>query len=321
MDYDSDSDYDSHFRHTSPNVPSLKELAGKRVHTALGQSREMASALASLEPGQQEVVFRLMRGEIKRLHTAEKQYRTLSERSPPSDLHVIKHPFVRLQEEDDWVDGFARNLKRAWKWGNVGETFSAGHRWGSMELLSLTPDSKFGICRLHKPGTCRQFYYQDSPDAERDPFCGITFPGRRCTFSARISSQLLLYRLCAVFGMPPAQVADEYKVCWEGVLCRRGAGNASKESNDSTTGEDEENDAKVGFGSRVEAARRQPRAQNFTDDEDDSAYLFLGDWEGGATISFSGDMQFSDEAVQLVNFLVSPVCPHTYDGVIAGRVA
>jgi hypothetical protein len=35
------------------------------------------------------------------------------------------------------------------------------------------------------------------------------------TLYRRISPQLLLYRLIAIFGMPPSKEVDGYKSCWE----------------------------------------------------------------------------------------------------------
>lgn len=43
----------------------------------------------------------------------------------------------------------------------------------------------------------------------------LSFPNHEDAFYCRISSQLLLYRPIAVFGMPPLMEADGYKSCWE----------------------------------------------------------------------------------------------------------
>ena len=43
----------------------------------------------------------------------------------------------------------------------------------------------------------------------------LSFLNHEDAFYPRIPSQLLLYRLIAIFGMPPFKEADGYKSCWE----------------------------------------------------------------------------------------------------------
>jgi hypothetical protein len=119
-------------------------------------------------------------------------------------------------------------------------------------------------------------------------------------FSSAISSQLLLYRLCATFGPLPTQCGepDWYKVCWEVYLVHKKEVDASV-STATNVGEANVDEANVD--------KRAPISK-----------LTLFDYKGSATAAFYGSEEAAENALELINYLVGPTCAHTYDGCVAG---
>ena len=98
-----------------------------------------------------------------------------------------------------------------------------------------------------------------------------------------ISSQLLLYRLLAVFGMPPSieDEVDGYKSIWSYMLhWMPGQNNNGRKS-----------------------------------------YFLFSDNKGYFTFHFYGSGEASRSALDLLEWLVSDNVPHPYDGVLAGNQA
>ncbi|KAK7424061.1 hypothetical protein QQX98_000671 [Neonectria punicea] len=109
-------------------------------------------------------------------------------------------------------------------------------------------------------------------------------PSGSCLFSNKISSQLLLYRLIAMFGTPPKLPEEgsntaRYKTIWEYPL----HWTADQGRNKST--------------------------------------LWFRDWKGAASVHFSGSEEASEAALKMLEWLVSDNVVHPYDGVLAGNQA
>lgn len=103
-----------------------------------------------------------------------------------------------------------------------------------------------------------------------------------------ISSQLLLYRLITVFGMPPASKDNEvdgYKGVWTYTLYWM-------------------------------MGRRNRKGGN-----GEKGKLMFADNKGSFVIVFSGSEKASKSALEMIEWLVSDDVPHTYDGVLAGNQA
>ncbi|KAK4210593.1 hypothetical protein QBC37DRAFT_428563 [Rhypophila decipiens] len=140
-----------------------------------------------------------------------------------------------------------------------------GVSWGTFDLLTVP-----GI-----PGFVAKPNFQ-TPD-------GVWIEGTR---SVRvwhlISSQLMLYRLIAVLGMPRGGGAenldDRYKSIWSYTLYWRG-----------------------GHGEKSE--------------------LRIYDYKGSMSFHFLGQQEASESALDLLEWLVGDEVPHTYDGVVAGNQA
>ncbi|OCK98522.1 uncharacterized protein K441DRAFT_653738 [Cenococcum geophilum 1.58] len=175
-----------------PTPPSLQDLT--------------VSKFESLEPGQQEALFHTLRIEIARLQEIEKDWCRLTW-CPRLDTQ-IHLPSTRIEpggSEDDADgedDGYKQMDMFREKWSysenehETSTTFKRDTSWHSYDLHGESADSDLGLCTTHLGR------------------CGCSTPWE-FGFSARISSQLLLYRITVIFGMPPPRVSDGFKVCWE----------------------------------------------------------------------------------------------------------
>ncbi|KAM7183091.1 hypothetical protein V8F33_013807, partial [Rhypophila sp. PSN 637] len=101
-----------------------------------------------------------------------------------------------------------------------------------------------------------------------------------------ISSQLMLYRLIAVFGMPQEKEEeniDGYKAIWSYTLHWRG-----------------------GQGPDADGRKSE---------------LHIKDYKGSVSFHFFGQQEASEAALELLAWLMGDEVPHTYDGVVAGNQA
>lgn len=110
-----------------------------------------------------------------------------------------------------------------------------------------------------------------------------------CSPWSLISSQLLLYRLIAVFGPPPLsdkEQIDGYKSAWAYTLYWI-----------------------------PDLVDNQKGGKVFT------SSLCFADYKGAFTFHFTGSEEASKTALLLLEWLVSDNVPHTYDGVLVGNRA
>jgi hypothetical protein len=96
----------------------------------------------------------------------------------------------------------------------------------------------------------------------------------KCKFSSRISSQPLLYRLCALFGMPPQIDTVRHWGCWR---------------------------------ANLQHSR--------------GSIIMFEDFKGQASLTFRGSFGCTDDALELINFLISLICLHPYQNIIARKMA
>ena len=54
---------------------------------------------------------------------------------------------------------------------------------------------------------------------------------------------------------------------------------------------------------------------------DGGSVLSFMDYKGSSTVSFEGTTDASEDALRLLNYLISSDCLHTYDGIVAGTIA
>ena len=206
---------------------SLQELATSASITELLHLSFKDSEFSALEPRLQELLFGKLRKEILRLQEEERNGAILKRRMPHADLELYtsKPRLVRFKEGDE--DSFAverdpepytlQTYHRE-KWSYTKETYFDfspvrinGGRDKSIlvwESMHLYWDLPLGDLKLNK----RPFEHEGAPDY---------WPGQGKSFTDRISSQLMLYRIIVMFGMIPPEIEgyeDRYKSCWECML-------------------------------------------------------------------------------------------------------
>lgn len=192
---------------TVPSQPTLQALCEQKA-----LELDLESDFESLEPRLQRLLFNKVRAENARLREIEQKWERLTRLCPSLDTQIYLRPNGRLSEEDE-IAAYEekRVLTELWYYKDTDEDNGQERAmrmsspipkrsWDSLDLVSESPDEELGIFALSDPST----QYSRKP------------PGRRHRYLwARISSQLLFYRLAATFGMPPPVETDGYKVCWE----------------------------------------------------------------------------------------------------------
>jgi hypothetical protein len=173
-------------------VRSLQELCEKKLCDLFLQSDTAEDYFASLAPRIQMLLFGSLRAEHARLHTMK----TTLCKMPRVDLQlylstsanesdVLEPDADREFHQNHWKyesfffphpeEEFDQNLEYRWNNG--------GAQWDTSELRRESGDIKFKSCLNHWfSGGCKRL---------------------KVSLSERISSQLLLYRITATFGMPP----------------------------------------------------------------------------------------------------------------------
>lgn len=130
---------------------------------------------------------------------------------------------------------------------------------------------------------------ENTPNLQRSHRAGFLPPnGRRFRAHRRISSQLLVYRLTAIFGMPPSSEMDyvvAHKSIWRCTLFWL---------------DDVQN-------------------ENLT--RDYISQVYFEDNKGLWTVTFDGIEVASESAVQLIDWLCGDNVPHPYDYVVAGAIS
>jgi hypothetical protein len=220
-----------------PTKPkSLLDLSLKKAVSQFLSLDYLDLERTSLGPNLQKLLFRSLRTEIARLQEIENDWTRLERFCPLIDRKIY---WKANKIKEPRLRGLTGTFKKKWSYIEEGD----GGRQTTQE--------------------------PEEPEMHWDHFSRELL-----LFSYQISSQLLLYRLTILFGMPPVET-DGYKMCWE---------------------------AKLRYSDGV-------------------SILTFRDWKGAANVYFSGSAEASTEALQLVKYLISINCRHTYDGIRAGTAA
>jgi hypothetical protein len=178
------------------------------------------SDFASLKPRMQQQLFSKLRTENARLLKVEEKWRQLTASCPRTDIQIyLDFPTIEPGDEEDERNSSNKEatFRNRWSYpigdsdenendggegrgleGLEGLEVSRNISWESGNLVADSPDSELRLSR-----------YSDGLDL-------LSFMGKMDNgFSSRVSSQLLLYRLTVMFGMPPPKKGDRYKSCWE----------------------------------------------------------------------------------------------------------
>ncbi|KAL6248075.1 hypothetical protein RBB50_005423 [Rhinocladiella similis] len=260
---------------------SLQELSAEKTLNLLRKDRQAVVTFNSLDPDLQQILYeRIWQDYIDLKGTIT----TYQKWCPAADQFLYTgyaRGGLNGTTSDDSDDSPARkgfnHFRALWRYRRPSDPESPRlamddrFEWDSGYLYTA-PGSRrdFAVCECQtSPGTCQ------CPGRRQDW-------SDRFTISKAISSQLLLYRLTVVFGMPPRDTYPDfvpgYKTCWRVELVPRGDGR-------------------------------------------DSALIDFQDWKGGVTVHFVGCQGASSHALNLLNWLVSDHVPHGYDNILAGTVA
>ncbi|KPI39805.1 uncharacterized protein AB675_3426 [Cyphellophora attinorum] len=266
---------------------SLQAISTKALLQQL-PIEEAKQSFASLPPLAQANLFSDLLSQHRELQQKQDGIQKSIARIPSADRHVA---FIRqrfLTEGTDYTDHPCE----------LAETFC--EIWQIRDAPAEYDPARRGPVQVDRSG------YDLFRLSQNEPFCWMS--SRKQTkhveqsgqswgeymqsslFSSAISSQLLLYRLCATFGPLPTQCegSDWYKSCWEIYLVYKKEIDAGV----STAGNDDQ---------AVPASE-----------------LRLCDIKASAYASFYGSEEAAEKALDLINYLVGPKCAHTYDGCVAG---
>lgn len=272
-------------------VAGLADLAAKKLIESLAESQQPMAEFDALEDRQKALVFSTLLNDRRRLQMVEEAHKELLHNIPSADAAVWSgHDRLRddahVDDADCTCEARKKKFQRLWKHRTVqpewnedivnherrNDTAEMGWNcaWGALYLEA----EKFRVCKCQcDPNTLIGKRLMAMPCVS---LCD-THIQSHVALCQRISSQLLLYRLAVVFGLPPSDPqTDGYKLGWNVKLVWTGEG--------------------------------------------DSCMNFY-DFKGGASGVFRGSKEASDAALELMSWLVSDQVPHSYDGVLAGRIA
>ena len=149
-----------------------------------------------LEPAQQKLVFTHLLTEHRRALGAERSFKNVKDWMPVTDFSICTvrdriHQSEDAKNDDDPYER-AEQFRAAWTY-DLGPVEGEVH-WHTYDVYSEDAESELKVGPL------------------------LEQPRRTVPFYTRISSQLLLYRLCALFGTPSFRESDGYKSCWDTAL-------------------------------------------------------------------------------------------------------
>jgi hypothetical protein len=264
---------------------SLQALSAKAtlLHLPVEEAKQSFTALP---PVAQATLFADLLGQHRELQRKEESLQEVIAKIPPADRQVAFNNGRRLEQGVDYVNDpceAAETFRQAWQYS---DTYV--RRTEYQFLGKLTWDGDNAVVRFSEDEPYRYM----SRDEQNARFAvEEKLPLR---FSDAISSQLLLYRLCATFGPLPLSCVspDLYKSCWALNL-------VYKKDADATT--------------TATTTARDGAGENLV-----PSWLVFHDYKGWCSVFFGGSKEASENALDLVNYLVGPKCAHTYDAVLAG---
>jgi hypothetical protein len=240
----------------SQQVRSLQELSAARLQDVILNSDTADDDFASLEPRIQMLLFNSLRTEHARLRGVSEDFERLSRRIPRVDLQLYSTMSTNVSGE--LASDIDRDLHRStWHYLKSLEDYDGDRHPRRHKDFRQWDFQEYKNYQLHAelPGTEFKIPLQGrwSPTWSKLPL-GLS--------SNRISSQLLLYRINAIFGMPPPAGKEEFNY-WSP------------------------------WGLKLLHM-------------DGVSVITCTDHMGAASIDFSGIKKASDDALDLLNYLVGP---------------
>jgi hypothetical protein len=231
---------------------SLKKQSTKKfVHFLTTDSKDAVDQFIGGNQITQTVMLTSLKDELVRLKAIESQWNHLERRCPEVDLALWSKPYNRMPPLEDgkheldenasqnvYKDAYEGNPDRAYamrkKFGQIWsyQSDDASHNQNCTYLLkpSMTLQRTLRLIIQVKQAVSWGPYDFDCQlngpiVAIRQESGMISFPKR--TMYKRISTQLLLYRLFATFGMSDPARTDEYKSCWDCNLVHKDGSSAN----------------------------------------------------------------------------------------------
>ena len=292
----------------SRNIKSLQELSAAEAIRLLHEDKNAVKTFNDLDDDRRQVLFGHIWQEHLRLVDVEREYKASQQRTPAADGYICFNNSLGLtmstktadddrkgadsaenpqangdenededevDDEDDDEDGGQVYTKTY----ALSHYFRSKWRYRTLEGVRdyessyLDEREVWDTCRLNRTADPKKpiefCCFWDKGHFHLRDNAGFKLPNF-------ISSQLFLYRIVAVFGMPPPRIDPEGMRCWNLQL---------------------------------------------TFCEDRHSTFLLGDFLGGANVSFCGTPEVGHDALELLNFLVSNDVPHKYRPFLAGTIA
>jgi hypothetical protein len=194
---------------------TLQELSAEKTLEQLRKDKQAVTTFDSLDPGVQQVLFARLWQDYIRLYEVEHKYKTYQKWCPLADADLYTaRARTRLinfnPESEDYVEEEPTAER-------VCDEFRAKWRYRDPAgFIPPTPNDdnvSWGMSHVFMPSSSERHFELCQCGRNRGCSCGNQKGGGLLVPEA-ISSQLLLYRLHAVFGMPPPHPDVGYKTCW-----------------------------------------------------------------------------------------------------------
>jgi hypothetical protein len=185
------------------NTPSLQLLCQKQLMCLFLNSDSADDDFQALEPRAQKLLFQSLRKEKDRLEIVHQNLDQLEARMPWVDRNLQLSPPVDASETGEKNPEQIPDL-RQWRYADVKELYEYNgpihnggvEQWDETHLV-FYPDLDGTDAKLSFVG----------------PYAGLN--GARA-FGGFISSQLLLYRISAAFGVPPREDVEDEQMWYDG---------------------------------------------------------------------------------------------------------
>ncbi|KAJ9609200.1 hypothetical protein H2200_006972 [Cladophialophora chaetospira] len=222
---------------------TLQELAASKTIAELLKSGKPAEEFQSFDDHEQRLVFAQLIKDFAHLKHENDYYKRCKERTPYLDwqLRTKYHGRTRSADEISEISDASTESAQQAKW-DAKEAEKETEEWKSKNGYCLKErfledwhysseaereagqdrrtfdrelmNNRFDVSTLCSHGAEGDLVVCEYPGRMQDtPACGHSYESHR-EFWYKISSQLLYYRVTTIFGMPPSDENDGYKVAW-----------------------------------------------------------------------------------------------------------
>ena len=188
-------------------TPTLEELSARKAIKTLSVAENPNRQLTDMEPVHHKLVMKHLLAERASFIEKAKDHDWLKSVLPISDVELVPdRAQLRYYEEDKHPGEDRYSVQGAFsqKWQYTTDKFCS-------ILDRPSPDYvRVSACSVVSTSPHKEITIRDRHDSGKDSVFHF-----RMGIAWRISSQLLLYRLIVIFGMPPPLENDGYECLWE----------------------------------------------------------------------------------------------------------